>query len=118
VGKTPYVWGGATPAGWDCSGLVTWILHHEMGLELPNNTHTVTGQFYIWSGAVTVPRNQCSPGDLVCWPSHIGIAISSSEMVNAPTFGHVTERAKIYNVPAPIIRRPKAYGTAPAGVAA
>ena len=108
----PYQWAHHTPAGWDCSGFVTWVLHHDYGIDLPDNTHTVTGQFYVWSGAVTVPRDQCQAGDLVCWISHIGIAINATQMVNAPGTGQLTKVDNIYGFPAPIIRRPKAYITA------
>lgn len=104
-----YRFGGADPSGFDCSGLVTWVLHHDFGISLPSNTHTVTGTFYVWTGAQTVPRSQCSPGDLVCWPSHIGIATDAQTMIHAPHTGDVVRTAKIWNTPAPIIRRPLAY---------
>lgn len=107
----PYVWAGETPDGWDCSGFVTWVLHHDFGIELPDNTHTVTGQFYVWSGATTVPRSQTQAGDLVCWLGHIGIATDANTMVNAPGVGLGTRIQPIYDVPAPVIRRPKAYAT-------
>jgi len=83
-GKVPYKWGGADPSGWDCSGFVTWVLHHDLGYNLPSNTHTVCMQFYGWSGAskVTTPM-VVQPGDLVVWPSHMGIAVSSTEMISA-----------------------------------
>jgi cell wall-associated NlpC family hydrolase len=103
----PYVFGAAGPNAFDCSGLVTWVLHHDMGINLPSNTHTVTGQWYVWSGATTIPRDQCQAGDLVCWTSHIGIAISPTQMIHAPHPGTVVKTAKIYNVPPPIIRRLK-----------
>lgn len=106
----PYRWGGETPSGWDCSGFVTWVLHHDHGISLPSNVHTRAIQFYVWSGARTIPRSACAPGDLVCWVSHIGIAISGTQMVNAPTLGKNTEIDKIWSVPAPVIRRPIAYG--------
>lgn len=105
----PYRWAGADPSGFDCSGLVTWVLHHDMGIQLPDNTHTVTGVFYVWTGARTVPRAQCQPGDLVCWPSHIGIATDAGNMIHAPHTGDVVRRAAIWNTPAPVIRRPLAY---------
>src|SRR3954463_6812881 len=50
-----YVWGGADPSGFDCSGLVTWVLHHDLGYQLPSNSHTITGQWLVWSGAADVP---------------------------------------------------------------
>jgi cell wall-associated NlpC family hydrolase len=105
----PYRWAQHTPSGWDCSGFVTWVLHRDFGIELPNNVHTVTGQFYVWGGARSVPRGECQAGDLVCWVSHIGIAINRDQMINAPRPGEVTQVDKIWTFPAPLIRRPLAY---------
>jgi len=106
----PYKWAKATPDGWDCSGFVTWVLHHDFGIELPSNTHTVSGVFLVMPQAVSILRSRCAAGDLVCYPSHIGIAISGEEMVNAPRPGTSTRVDKIWSVPTPVIRRPRAYG--------
>jgi cell wall-associated NlpC family hydrolase len=105
----PYKWGGETPDGWDCSGFVTYVLVHDFGFVLPDNTHTTTAGFNVWSGAVTIPRSSCAAGDLVCYPSHIGIAINNTQMINAPTFGTKTQISNIYA--GCVIRRPKAYGS-------
>lgn len=106
----PYQIGAANPTGAkprvDCSGLVTWVLHHDFGLTLPNNNHTVTQQFIVWSaGSRVIPRAQCAAGDLVCWSGHIGIATSNTEMINAPHAGTVVRYDKIWKVPAPVVRR-------------
>jgi cell wall-associated NlpC family hydrolase len=80
----PYKWAGATPSGWDCSGFVTWVLHHDLGYNLPSNSHTVCTQFLIWSGAAAVrPPMQVQAGDLVVWPTHMGIAVSATQMISA-----------------------------------
>lgn len=102
----PYKWATEGPDTFDCSGLVTWVLHHDLGYNLPSNTHTVTGQFYVWSGAVTVGRPP-QAGDLICWPSHIGIAIDSTRMVSAPTAGQNVHISNIYWTPQPLVRRVK-----------
>lgn len=107
----PYEWAGEDPSGWDCSGLVTWCLVQAGVTDLPSTVHTRAVQFHAWSGARDIPRDQCMPGDLVSWTSHIGIAIDRTQMVHAPTFGGKTEVVKIWWAPAPVIRRPKAYGT-------
>lgn len=88
----PYRWGGATPSGWDCSGMTTYVLHHDVGLNLPSNAHTTSQVFYVWSGAATIPRSQCQAGDLVCWPSHIAIATGPDTCIGAenPSRGTVT----------------------------
>lgn len=83
-GKVPYVWGGATPSGWDCSGFVTYILHSVLGYQLPSNSHTVCMQFYTWSGASAVRAPmQVQAGDIVLWPTHMGIAVSATQMISA-----------------------------------
>jgi cell wall-associated NlpC family hydrolase len=106
----PYRFGGHTPDGWDCSGFVTWVLHQDMHIDLSrwslcNNTHTVTGQFLITNGLTTVPRDQAQAGDLVCYPGHIGIAVNSSRMVNAPHTGALTREDSIWGQP--LFRRVK-----------
>jgi peptidoglycan DL-endopeptidase CwlO len=115
VGRVPYSWGGATPQGWDCSGFATWLLHHDFGISLPSNTHTVTGQFLLWTGATTVPKGQEQPGDLVIWPiqalfpdGHMGIVISPGRMVAAadPKQGTINDT---YQTGFPVFRRPNAY---------
>lgn len=103
----PYVFGGETPNGWDCSGFVTYVLHTEHGLALPDNHHTTAIRFYTWSGATTIQRSFCAAGDLVCWPSHIGIALGPSQMVHAPGVGKRTQVGSIGT--GAVIRRPKAY---------
>jgi cell wall-associated NlpC family hydrolase len=86
-----YVWGGADPSGFDCSGLVTWVLHHDLGYNLPSNTHTVTGQWLVWGGATDVPRSQAAAGDLCCSLAHIGIAVDNQNMIHAPDVGDVVK---------------------------
>lgn len=100
LGK-PYVWATAGPDTFDCSGLVTYCLKRA-GLD---NQRRVTGQYLVWSGAVTIPRDQCAEGDLVCWTGHIGIAVSRDDMINAPHAGAVVRVQSIWGQP--IIRRLK-----------
>lgn len=102
----PYKFATAGPNTFDCSGLVTYVLHHDLGLNLPSNSHTVTGQFYLWGGATTVARPP-QAGDLICWTGHIGIAINATQMVSAPGAGQKVHVTNIYWTPTPLVRRVK-----------
>jgi cell wall-associated NlpC family hydrolase len=81
----PYKWAGANPmSGFDCSGLVQYVFA-QLGVSLPHNTVAQ------WNSpnAVSVPRNQLQPGDLVFFNGldHVGIYIGNGEIVDAPHTG-------------------------------
>jgi cell wall-associated NlpC family hydrolase len=86
-----YAWGGTTPKGWDCSGMVYYVLN-EVGVKVPRLQSTL---YLGWPGATTIKRSEAAAGDLCVWVGHIGIAISNTEMVHAPTFGRPTQVARI-----------------------
>jgi cell wall-associated NlpC family hydrolase len=81
-----YVWGGATPAGFDCSGLVMYV-YAQVGVSLPH--YTVAQWDY--PNSVSVPRDQLEPGDLVFFNGlgHVGIYIGNGEFIHAPHTGAV-----------------------------
>lgn len=81
----PYKWAGATPmSGFDCSGLVQYVFG-QLGISLPHNTVAQ------WNSpeAVSVPRNQLQPGDLVFFNGldHVGIYIGNGDFIDAPHTG-------------------------------
>jgi hypothetical protein len=86
----PYVWGGSSPAGFDCSGLVMWTYHH-VGVNLPHSTYAM-----IRRGRV-VARRAIRPGDLVFLEggSHVGIYIGHGTIVHAPHAGAVVRRESL-----------------------
>jgi cell wall-associated NlpC family hydrolase len=81
-----YVWGGATPAGFDCSGLVMYV-YAQVGVSLPH--YTVAQWDY--PNSVSVPRDQLEPGDLDFFNGHghVGIYIGNGEFIHAPHTGAV-----------------------------
>jgi cell wall-associated NlpC family hydrolase len=82
----PYAWGGASPSGFDCSGLVMYA-YAQVGVSLP---HYTVAQ-YDYPNSVSVPRDQLEPGDLVFFDGlgHVGIYIGNGEFIHAPHTGAV-----------------------------
>jgi cell wall-associated NlpC family hydrolase len=81
----PYKWAGATPTGgFDCSGLVQYV-YAQLGVSLPHNAAAQ------WSSpqAVSVPKNELQPGDLVFFDGldHVGIYIGGGDFIDAPHTG-------------------------------
>ncbi len=83
---TPYVWGGAAPGGFDCSGLVMWA-YAQVGVSLPHSSYAQFGY------GVPVSRDQLQPGDLVFFDSlgHVGIYIGGDQFIHAPHTGDVVK---------------------------
>jgi cell wall-associated NlpC family hydrolase len=81
---TPYVWGGASPAGFDCSGLVMYVFA-QVGVSLPHSSYAQYGM------GSPVSRDQLQPGDLVFFDGlgHVGIYVGGGSFIHAPHTGDV-----------------------------
>ncbi|MDQ0077038.1 cell wall-associated NlpC family hydrolase [Arthrobacter oryzae] len=71
---SPYVWGGTTPSGWDCSGFTQWV-YAQAGISIPRTN--------AWN-AMT-PTATPAPGDLVMQNggAHVGIYVGNGMMISA-----------------------------------
>lgn len=81
----PYAWGGASPAGFNCSGLVTYAFA-RIGVWVPHNA----ARQYRYGTAVS--RGQLEPGDLVFFNrlNHNGIYLGEGRFIHATKPGGVT----------------------------
>ena len=89
---TPYVWAGAAPGGFDCSGLVSYA-YAQLGVSLPHSSYAM------WGYGTAVPRDQLQPGDMVFFEGlgHVGIDIGGGQFVHAPPTGDVVKISSLYD---------------------
>jgi peptidoglycan DL-endopeptidase CwlO len=82
----PYVWGGASPSGFDCSGLTMYV-YAQVGVSLP---HHAASQYAL---GVPVSISDLQPGDLVFFNGlgHMGMYIGGGQFIHAPHTGDVVK---------------------------
>ncbi|MDR1111316.1 MAG: C40 family peptidase [Deltaproteobacteria bacterium] len=82
---TPYVYGGRSPKGFDCSGLV-WYVYRQYGVDLPDASYKQA------KAGVKVARDEMVPGDLIFFQTkgqihHVGLYVGGDKMIHAPGRG-------------------------------
>ena len=87
----PYVWGGASPNGFDCSGLVAYV-YAQIGVSLPHHAASIYGY------GTSVSQSELQPGDLVFFSGlgHMGIYIGGGQYIHAPQTGDVVKISSVY----------------------
>jgi peptidoglycan DL-endopeptidase CwlO len=82
----PYVWGGSTPRGFDCSGFVAYVFA-QIGVSLPHSSYSMFGM------GTPVSISELQPGDLVFFTgaSHMGIYIGGGQFIHSPHTGDVVK---------------------------
>lgn len=82
----PYRYGGESPDGFDCSGLVRWS-YGQVGVDLPHNSYA------LYSVGRRVERSRIAPGDVLFFEGlgHVGLYLGKGRMVHAPYTGKDVE---------------------------
>jgi cell wall-associated NlpC family hydrolase len=81
LGK-PYVYAGAGPDTFDCSGL-TMMAWAAAGVSMSHNSEAQYARF------PRVPMDQLRPGDILWAPGHVGIYVGNGAVIHAPHTGDV-----------------------------
>ncbi|OTA26968.1 hypothetical protein B9G54_02770 [Alloscardovia macacae] len=74
---TPYLWGGTTTAGWDCSGFTSYVFR-KFGINLPR-----TSGAQATVGTPVASLAEAQPGDIIANGTHAAIYIGNGKVVNA-----------------------------------
>ncbi|MBC2149695.1 C40 family peptidase [Listeria booriae] len=93
----PYVWGGSSPSGFDCSGLVQYSYKNAIGVSLPRVSKDQGAQ------GRSVSLNNLQKGDLLFWTNngvvsgtyHVGMYIGNGQFIQAPKPG---DHVKVTNI--------------------
>lgn len=85
----PYVYGGSTPAGFDCSGFVKYV-YAQAGIAVNGRTDRS-----IMAGGTKVPLSAAQPGDILWHAGHVGIYLGNGQYIHAPRPGQSVKVAPV-----------------------
>lgn len=93
----PYVSGGATPDGFDCSGFVSYV-YGQLGISLPRTSAGIK------AAGTVISRDEAKAGDLIWSPGHIAIYAGGNQQIDSPRPGKTVQFRSIWQS-APVFLR-------------